>query len=47
MAVLTNQTLIAERENNRHTLRAVVASCIGWSLDLYDLFILLLSLIHI
>ncbi|XYJ12285.1 MFS transporter [Telluria sp. B2] len=41
MAVLTNQTLIAERENNRHTLRAVVASCIGWSLDLYDLFILL------
>ena len=41
MAVLTNQTVLTERENNRHTLRAVVASCIGWSLDLYDLFILL------
>lgn len=41
MAVLTNETVLAERENNRHTLRAVVASCIGWSLDLYDLFILL------
>ncbi|WP_305823337.1 MFS transporter [Massilia brevitalea] len=41
MAVLTNQTVVSERENNRHTLRAVVASCVGWSLDLYDLFILL------
>jgi MFS family permease len=41
MAVVTNQTLFTERESNRHTLRAVVASCVGWSLDLYDLFILL------
>jgi MFS family permease len=31
----------AEREQNRHVLKAVVASCLGWSLDLYDLFILL------
>jgi MFS family permease len=41
MAVVTNQGAYADREQNRHTLRAVVASCIGWSLDLYDLFILL------
>jgi MFS family permease len=41
MAVVTNQDLFAAREHNRHVLRAVVASCIGWSLDLYDLFILL------
>ena len=41
MAVLTNQEIIAEREQNRHVLKAVVASCLGWSLDLYDLFILL------
>lgn len=41
MAVVTNETVFTEREKNRHTLRAVVASCVGWSLDLYDLFILL------
>ncbi|MGZ5198681.1 MAG: MFS transporter [Telluria sp.] len=41
MAVLTSQTVLTEREVNRHVLRAVIASCIGWSLDLYDLFILL------
>jgi MHS family proline/betaine transporter-like MFS transporter len=41
MAVLTNENLLSERETNRHTLRAVIASCVGWSLDLYDLFILL------
>jgi MHS family proline/betaine transporter-like MFS transporter len=41
MAAVTNENLISERESNRHTLRAVIASCIGWSLDLYDLFILL------
>jgi len=41
MAVSINQGILAERENNRHVLRAVVASCIGWSLDLFDLFILL------
>ena len=41
MAVATNENAFADRENNRHTLRAVIASCIGWSLDLYDLFILL------
>ena len=41
MAVVTNETVFTERESNRHTLRAVVASCVGWSLDLYDLFILL------
>ena len=41
MAVSINQGVLAERESNRHVLRAVVASCIGWSLDLFDLFILL------
>jgi MHS family proline/betaine transporter-like MFS transporter len=41
MAVVTNQNVFAERENNRHVLRAVIASCVGWSLDLYDLFLLL------
>jgi MFS family permease len=41
MAVVTNSELFAEREQNRHVLKAVVASCVGWSLDLYDLFILL------
>jgi len=41
MAVVTNENVLEDRESNRHTLRAVVASCIGWSLDLYDLFILL------
>jgi MFS family permease len=41
MAVVTNQSVYAEREQNRHVLKAVVASCLGWSLDLYDLFILL------
>ena len=41
MAVATNENAFADRESNRHTLRAVIASCIGWSLDLYDLFILL------
>jgi MHS family proline/betaine transporter-like MFS transporter len=41
MAVSINQDVVAEREANRHVLRAVVASCIGWSLDLFDLFILL------
>lgn len=41
MAVISNQTMLVEREHNRHVLKAVVASCLGWSLDLYDLFILL------
>jgi MFS family permease len=41
MAVVTNETIFTDRESNRHTLRAVIASCVGWSLDLYDLFILL------
>ena len=41
MAVVTNETVFTDRESNRHTLRAVVASTVGWSLDLYDLFILL------
>ena len=41
MAVVTNETVLTDRESNRHTLRAVIASCVGWSLDLYDLFILL------
>jgi MFS family permease len=41
MAVVTNQNVHADRESNRHVLKAVIASCVGWSLDLYDLFILL------
>jgi MFS family permease len=41
MAIAANQEAFAEREKNRHVLKAVVASCVGWSLDLYDLFILL------
>jgi MFS family permease len=41
MAVITNENAFSDRDANRHTLRAVVASCVGWSLDLYDLFILL------
>jgi MFS family permease len=42
MAVITTHpTTLAEREGNRHVLRAVIASCVGWSLDLYDLFLLL------
>jgi MFS family permease len=27
--------------DNRHIVRALVASCLGWSLDLFDLFVLL------
>ncbi|WP_051971566.1 MFS transporter [Massilia sp. 9096] len=41
MAVTSNPTVLAAREHNRHVLKAVTASCVGWSLDLYDLFILL------
>ncbi|MEN3276330.1 MAG: transporter, family, proline/betaine transporter, partial [Massilia sp.] len=41
MAVITNETTFSDRDANRQTLRAVVASTVGWSLDLYDLFILL------
>jgi MFS family permease len=41
MDAVTNQHTIAQRDANRHVLRAVIASCVGWSLDLYDLFILL------
>jgi MHS family proline/betaine transporter-like MFS transporter len=41
MALVANQETIAEREQQRHVLKAVVASCLGWALDLYDLFILL------
>jgi MFS family permease len=41
MDAVTNQNMLAEREANRHVLRAVIASCVGWSLDLFDLFILL------
>jgi MFS family permease len=41
MAVISNSAVLAEREHNRHVLKAVAASCLGWSLDLYDLFILL------
>lgn len=41
MAVIAQPTTLAEREGNRHVMRAVIASCVGWSLDLYDLFLLL------
>jgi MFS family permease len=41
MEAVRNQNSIAEREANRSVFRAVIASCVGWSLDLYDLFILL------
>jgi MHS family proline/betaine transporter-like MFS transporter len=41
MTSVANQDAYAEREQNRHVLKAVAASCLGWSLDLYDLFILL------
>jgi MHS family proline/betaine transporter-like MFS transporter len=41
MATLTHPNTLADDDTNRHTLRAVIASCIGWSLDLYDLFLLL------
>lgn len=41
MALVANQEAINEREQQRHVLKAVVASCLGWALDLYDLFILL------
>src|SRR3569832_2702397 len=41
MSVVTNANVGALPENNRHVLGAVVASCVGWSLDLFDLFILL------
>jgi len=41
MALVANQEAITEREQQRHVLKAVVASCLGWALDLYDLFILL------
>jgi MHS family proline/betaine transporter-like MFS transporter len=41
MAVASTHDPLAERDANRHVLRAVIASCVGWSLDLYDLFLLL------
>jgi MFS family permease len=37
----TNDSILAEREKNRQVFGAVLASCVGWSLDLFDLFILL------
>ena len=40
MAVATTHDSLAGRNSNRHVLRAVIASCAGWSLDLYDLFLL-------
>jgi MHS family proline/betaine transporter-like MFS transporter len=41
MPVATTHDPLAEADSNRHVLRAVIASCVGWSLDLYDLFLLL------
>jgi MHS family proline/betaine transporter-like MFS transporter len=41
MEAAAKQEAFTEREQQRHVLRAVAASCLGWSLDLYDLFILL------
>jgi MFS transporter, MHS family, proline/betaine transporter len=41
MSVTTNANVAAIPDNNRHVLGAVLASCVGWSLDLFDLFILL------
>ncbi|WP_370662171.1 MFS transporter [Massilia timonae] len=41
MALASSDTVMTAKENDRNTFRAVVASCVGWSLDLYDLFILL------
>ncbi|MDB5917978.1 MAG: transporter [Massilia sp.] len=41
MAVASTHDRRAGQDGNRHVLRAVIASCVGWSLDLYDLFLLL------
>jgi MFS family permease len=41
MPVASKPLASTQRDGHRHTSRAVIASCIGWSLDLYDLFILL------
>lgn len=41
MAVATNDAALAQPVSNKQVLGAVLASCVGWSLDLFDLFILL------
>lgn len=41
MSVITNEQTRAAPASNRQILGAVLASCVGWSLDLFDLFILL------
>jgi MFS family permease len=41
MAVATDETILTKPISNRQVFGAVFASCVGWSLDLFDLFILL------
>lgn len=41
MAVAVHDAVRTEPVNNKHVIGAVIASCVGWSLDLFDLFILL------
>lgn len=41
MAIATDEAIINQPISNRQVFGAVLASCVGWSLDLFDLFILL------
>jgi MFS transporter, MHS family, proline/betaine transporter len=41
MAIVANNGVLSEPVSNKQVFGAVFASCVGWSLDLFDLFILL------
>jgi MFS family permease len=41
MAATANDAVLAQPVSNKQVFGAVLASCVGWSLDLFDLFILL------
>src|SRR5260370_32017591 len=41
MSVTAQESAAAPEVNTRQVMGAVVASCLGWALDLFDLFVLL------
>src|SRR5471030_942715 len=41
MSVAAQESAAAPEVNTRQVMGAVVASCLGWALDLFDLFVLL------
>jgi hypothetical protein len=41
MSVTAQESAAAPEVNTRQVMGAVAASCLGWALDLFDLFVLL------